>query len=97
MSSEHDNTAKRIAKKKGVPYTRGQGPDIESPQVVVEVETADTVNDAFRQLQGFKKPVYIAGADAKATKKALEAAKGKTAGVMNPQGKIVKRSTRKGK
>ena len=97
MPSKHDNTAKRIANKEGTAYNRSQGPDIQTPARAIEVETTQTVDDAFRQLQGFKKPVYVAGADAEATKKALEAAKGKTAGVMNPQGKIVKRSTRKGK
>ena len=80
----------------GAPATgRGQGPDVKTSNQVIEVETENTVNDGFRQLSGFRKPVYIAGADAAATKKALEATEGTTVGVMNSQGKIVKRSTRK--
>lgn len=53
------------------------------------------MRDGLRQLQGFRKPVYIAGADAEATQAALDATKGTTVGVMNPQGKILKRSTRR--
>ena len=96
MDSPHDATAKRIAKKYGAEYNRGQGPDIETPQLAIEVETANTVSDGFRQLQGFRKPVYIAGADDQATKKALEATEDKTVGVMDPNGTIRRKSTRSG-
>ncbi len=94
MGTKHDDTANRIARQKGVQYNEGQGPDVITPMQAIEVETKNTVTDAFRQLRGFRKPVYIAGADAAATKKALEATKGTTVGVMNSRGKIVKRSTR---
>jgi len=97
VSTKHDKTANRLASKKGVEYNRGQGPDVVTPRQAIEVETVDTVADGFRQLRGFTKPVYIAGADAAATEKALEAAKGTTVGVMDPQGNIIKRSTRKRK
>lgn len=97
MASNHDQTARRIAKKEGVPYNQGQGPDINAPSRAVEVETAATVRDSLRQLRGFRKPVYVAGADQKATQEALEATQGSTVGVMNPQGDILKRSTRKRK
>lgn len=97
MGTKHDDTANSIARQKGVPYNQGQGPDVITPRQVIEVETENTVQDALRQLRGFRKPAYIAGADAAATKKALEVAQGTTVGVMNSQGKIVKRSTRKHK
>ena len=97
MTSKHDTTAERLARKEGVEYNRGQGPDVNSARRAIEIETDATVKDGLRQLQGFSKPVYIAGADAAATKAALEAAAGTTVGVMNPQGQIVKRSTRKGR
>ena len=96
MTSKHDKTAGRLARKEGVEYNQGQGPDVNSPRRAIEVETADSVRDGLRQLRGFTKPVYIAGADAEATKAALEAAQDTTVGVMNSQGKIVKRSTRRG-
>lgn len=95
MTTKHDKTAKRLADKEGVDYNRGQGPDVNSRRRAIEVETDETASDGLRQLQGFRKPVYIAGADAKATDAAVEATQDTTVGVMDPQGKIVKPSTRK--
>lgn len=94
MSSSHDRTANRLARKNSVAYNRGQGPDVNSPKRAIEIETADTVSDGLRQLRGFAKPVYIAGADVEATKAALSVAQGTTVGVMDPQGKILRRSIR---
>lgn len=95
MTSKHDRTAVHLAHKEGVEYNRGQGPDVISARRAIEVETADTASDGLRQLRGFNKPVYIAGADAEATTAALKATEGTTVGVMNSQGQILKRSTRK--
>jgi len=95
MPSKHDKTAARLASKNRVDYNRGQGPDVNTPRRAIEVETADTARDGLRQLRGFKKPVYIAGADSEATKAALDATKDTTVGVMDPQGNILKRSTRR--
>ena len=97
MPTKHDTIAERIAKKKGVPYNRGQGPDVITPRQVIEVETIDTLQDGLRQVRGFRKPVYLAGVDEATTKKALETTEGTTVGVMDPSGKIRKRSTRKRK
>ena len=94
MAGKHDEIAKRIAKKQGTTYNRSQGPDVENSQKAIEVETTGTVGDAARQLAGFQKPVYVAGADAEATKKALQHYKETTIGVMNSRGQILKRSTR---
>ena len=94
MDSLHDATANRIARKYGAVYNRGQGPDIETPQLVIEVETNDTVRDAYRQLQGFDKLVYIAGANHYATVSALVYTFRTTIGVMGPDGKIWKESSR---
>ena len=93
MTSQHDKTATRLARKEGVPYNRGQGPDVNGNRRAVEVETAKSARDGLQQLQGFRKPVYIA--DAKATEAALQATRGTTVGVMNPRGKVVKPSTRR--
>ena len=95
MGTKHDNTANQIARQKGVKYNRGQGPDVLAPRRVSEGETENTVRDGVRQLRGFRKPVYIAGADAAATKKALEVTAGTTVGVMTSDGEVVKRSTRR--
>lgn len=95
MASKHDQTAGRLARREGVDYNQGQGADIIGSRRVIEVETVATAGDGLRQLQGYRRPVYIAGADADATEAALKAAEGTTVGVMNSQGKIVKSSTRR--
>ena len=95
MASKHDKTSERIARKLGGEYNRGQGPDVNTQSQATEVETARTASDGLRQLRGFRKPVYIAGADAEATQKALEATEGTTVGVRDHNGKILRRSTRK--
>ncbi|MBW2321884.1 MAG: hypothetical protein JRF31_13905 [Deltaproteobacteria bacterium] len=92
--SKHDQVANRIAKKEGVKYNKGQGADVQSSRRAIEVETAQTVNDASRQLRGYRKPVYVAGVDDKAVKIASKKYKGTSIGVMRPSGKIVKRSSR---
>ena len=92
--SKHDRVAESMANKENTDYNRGQGADVQSSRRAIEVETANTIGDAARQLAGYQKPVYVAGADAATTKKALEHYQNTTIGVMNSQGKIVKPSTR---
>lgn len=94
-SRSHKITSNRIAQKYGVEYNNGKGVDIKSNRATVEVETPNTVNDGLGQLRGHRGPVYIAGTNQEAVDNALEATKGTTIGVMDNQGKIVKRSTRK--
>ena len=93
----HNIAAKRIARKYNTEYNEGRGPDINTPSVTIEVETPETVKDGIRQLQGFRKPVYIAGSNQQAVEAALAATDGTTIGVMDAQGNIVKKSTRKRK
>jgi len=94
-SRSHDITANRIAKKLGTEYNKGKGPDIKKPKIVVEVETDQTVKEGLRQLQGFRKAVYIAGSTQKALNGAVKATQNTTVGVMDARGNIVKRSSRK--
>jgi len=94
-SKSHKAASNRIAKKYNTDYNNGKGVDIKSPKATVEVETPDTVKDAPGQLRGHKGPAYIAGTNAEAVQKAIEVAKGTTIGVMDNQGNIVQRSTRK--
>lgn len=94
-SRSHKITSNRIAQKYGVEYNNGEGVDIKSKRATVEIETPDTVNDGLGQLQGHRGPVYIAGTNQEAVDKAVGATKGTTIGVMDNQGKIVKRSSRK--
>ena len=94
-SRSHKTTASRIAMKLRTGYNDGKGVDIKSPKATVEVETLETVSDALGQLRGHRGPSYIAGTNHEAVEKALEVTKGTTVGVMNNQGKVIKRSTRK--
>jgi len=94
-SRSHKTTANRIAEKYNTQYNPGEGVDIKSRRATVEVETEQTVAEAPGQLRGHHGPVYIAGANQATVKLALELTQGTTIGVMNNQGAIVKRSTRK--
>jgi hypothetical protein len=92
----HKTTANRIAQKYGVQYNNGEGVDIRSSRATVEVETPDTVAEAPSQFCGYRGPLYMPGGTSKeAVKRALETAKGTTIGVMDNEGNVVKRSTRK--
>ena len=90
----HKTTANRLAEKFKTDYNTGKGADIKTEKIAIEVETPETVQDALRQLQGHQKPVYIAGTNQAAVRKALDVTDGTTVGVMDNQGKIVKRSKR---
>jgi len=94
-SRSHKTAANRIAKNLNAQYNDADGVDIVTKNIAIEVETDSTVKSGIRQLQGHKKPSYIAGANQTAVKKALDATEGTTIGVMNNQGKIVKKSSRK--
>ena len=93
-SLSHKRAANKIADKYKTEYNNGKGVDINTNRIAVEVETPETVNDGIRQLQGFKKKVYIAGSNKNAVDKALEVTKGTTVGVMDKDGTIIKRSSR---
>ena len=50
MATKHDDTANRIARRKGAQCNQGQGPDVITPRQVFEVETENTVQDGLRIL-----------------------------------------------
>ena len=90
--SKHDEIAKRISKKERTEYNQGQGPDIRTPRRVIEVATHDgDIKDSIRQLQGFRKPRYIATSSVM-LKQAIEMTQGTKIGVMGPTGRIAKRA-----
>lgn len=92
--SKHDKVAQRIARREKTQYNEGPGADIQTPRRAIEVETPLTIGDAARQLQGYKKPVYVVPTNAKAVPQAVKHYQNTTIGVMKPSGKIVKPSTR---
>ena len=94
-SRSHKTAANRLANMHNTEYNQGQGPDIKSDDITIEVETPDSVDDAGRQLQGHRGPVYVAGTNQQAIEKALERYENTTIGVMDNQGNIIKDSSRK--
>ncbi|MFC1495197.1 hypothetical protein ACFL6W_07950 [Thermodesulfobacteriota bacterium] len=94
-SRSHRTTANRIAKKLKTNYNSGKGADVKSAKATIEVETLETVSDAPGQLRGHRGPAYIAGTNQAAVQEALKVTQGTTIGVMDNQGKVVKKSTRK--
>jgi hypothetical protein len=95
MPTKHDKVAERIARSSGTDYNKGKGADVQTSSIAVEVETERTPSDGLQQLQGHRKPSYIAGTNPKAVEKAIEATEGTTVGVMDEYGNIVRRSTRR--
>lgn len=90
--SKHDEIAHRLARTERTNYNKGPGPDIDTPKRVIEVAVRQgDLQDSMRQLQGFRKPRYLATTSA-LTKKAKEMTKGTQVGVMGPTGRIAKRA-----
>ena len=90
--SKHDRIAEKIADQEGVDYNKGKGPDIITPDRVVEVATTKSdLNDSVDQLRGFKKPRYLATTP-ELISEALRLTKGTKIGVMGPSGHIKKRA-----
>ena len=92
--SEHDKTALIIARKFRKHYNDGSGPDIETTNFIIEVETIDTIMEGVKKLNFIEKDVYLAGADEKTTKKIYKTVHGTAIGVMNQWGEIIEPSTR---
>ena len=93
-SRSHKSTANRLAKIHNAEYNQGQGPDIKTEDITIEVETPDSMADAGRQLRGHRGPVYVAGTNKEAVDSALERYGDSTIGVMDNQGNIIKPSSR---
>ena len=94
-SRSHKVAANRIAKKLNTQYNNSDGVDIVTKNIAIEIETKSTVKNGIRQLQGHRKPSYIAGSNQETVNLAIEATKGTTIGVMDNQGNIIKKSIRK--
>ena len=94
MSKIHDIVANRIAKKLKVFYNTGRGPDLVEYPRVVEVVLANEIEEGLRKINDFAGPTYLAGATQLAVERAKKATRGTSIGVMDPNGRILKRSTR---
>ena len=92
MVSKHDKIANRLVNKLDVEYNKGKGPDIKGRQII-EVATHDSdINASKKQLQGFRKPRYLAVPTDKIGL-AKEAVERSGIGVMGPTGKIHKKAS----
>ena len=56
----HTAAANRIARRYGGEYNPGEGPDIQTDELTVEVETSATLAEGMAKLQGVPGPVYVA-------------------------------------
>lgn len=95
MSKNTALAAKRVAKKFHAEITSGRGPAVVTANQVVAITTGRNTQTAMRQLKGYRRRVYIAATDSKATKAALAATQGTTIGVIDHQCRVCKPSTRK--
>ena len=97
MAEQHDRIARRIARKLNGDYNSVKGPDIVTPNRVVEVGMdPGMVSEEMKQVARFNKPRYVAGPK-RFVNAALESTKGTGIGVMDEKGNIVKRGRAKGK
>jgi hypothetical protein len=95
MATSHDIAARRIARKVKGRFRRKRHPEVKGPNIRVAVKmTVKEISQALRELGGGSGPAYIA-LPTKEHPKALKHLKNRKTGLMNYQGKIIKRSTRK--
>ena len=92
--SKHDQIAENLAKEFGAEYKKHQGIDIVTKKRVIEVETTKKgIYQGMNQIKRSPKPRYMA-VDDKNIQNALEATEGTGIGVMDENGKILKRAHR---
>lgn len=97
MPNSHDRAARKIAQKLNGVYDPQSSPDVKGEKGRAEVKSrANEIPEALQQLGGGTGPAYIA-LPKRELNKALERLKGLKTGVMDYQGNIIKRSTRRSK
>ena len=88
----HTATANRVARLLNTQYNEGEGFDIETDGVIVEVETTATMAAAAERLAAEPARVYIAMTNKDGVAEALLATAGSRVGIMDPHGNIVRES-----
>lgn len=97
MDSIHDQIAKKLATKFNTEYKSQKGIDIVLPDRVIEVETKKgCLEQGISQVEKSDKARYLAVNKINETN-AIEATKGTGIGVMNQNGKIIKKAGRANK
>ena len=93
--SKHDQIAEDLARKFGTEYKKHKGIDIVTGNRVIEVETTkEGIYQGINQVKRSPKARYIAVND-RNLQNALDATEGTGIGVMDAEGKIIKRAGRK--
>lgn len=93
--SKHDEVANKLAKKFKTEYKSDKGIDLVTKDRVVEVEVKkDALAQGIKQVIRSQKPRYLA-VSKQILKNAITATQGTGIGVMNENGRIVKRASRK--
>lgn len=90
--SKHDKIANRLARREGTTYNPGPGADVQGSRRVIEVATSEVdLRESMRQLQGFRKPRYLATTP-DLVETAKDVTRGTKVGVMRSTGHIAKRA-----
>lgn len=89
----HTATVRRLAARFGAAENLEGGPDIVTPDLVIEVETSATLADGVARLNGLTGRRFIAVTNLESLTEALQLVAGTGIGVMNPQGDIVREAT----
>lgn len=88
----HTATANRIARRYGGTVSVDGSPDIQTAELIVDVETSATVRKGVQRLNAADRPAFVAVTNKEAILEALRYTQGTTVGVMDPHGEIVKQS-----
>jgi hypothetical protein len=95
--TKHDEIANKLAKKFNTEYKSNKGIDLVLPKRVIEVETKKAgISQGIKQVEKSDKARYL-GVNKINIKNALESTKSTGIGVMNENGKIIKKAGRSGK
>jgi len=95
--TKHDEIANKLAKKFGTEYKSNKGIDLVTQKRVIEVEVKKGgLNQGIKQIVRSDKARYLA-VNKINIKNALSSTKGTGIGVMNENGKIIKKAGRSGK
>ncbi len=88
----HTATAHRVARRFQTEFNEGDGFDIQTDDIIVEVETTATMFDSATRLAEQKGPIYIALTNKDGVADALRAISNLRVGIMDAHGNIVRES-----
>jgi hypothetical protein len=92
LNKAHTATARRIAARYGTVYNDGEGVDIESDGMAIEVETTATIEEGVQRLRNHVGRAFVAVTNKEGLAEALRLTQGTNIGVMDPRGNIIKES-----